>query len=102
MSAGCGPSASPASGITALLRVANAQFVEGALAPDSSAPGTAIVSGVAINNTNVYPGEQSFPLAGSVSGATVLVGLKNDAVTGLFRRRSSTRRRRVATISRRS
>ena len=79
MSAGCGPSASSASGITALLRVSNAQFVEGALAPDSTAPGTAIVSGVAINNTNVYPGEQSFPLAGSVSGATVLVGLKNDS-----------------------
>jgi hypothetical protein len=79
MSAGCGPSASSASGITALLRVSNAQFVEGALAPDSTAPGTAIVSGVAINNTNVYPGEQSFPLSGSVSGATVLVGLKNDS-----------------------
>ena len=79
MSAGCGPNASSASGITALLRVSNAQFVEGALAPDSTAPGTAIVSGVAINNTNVYPGEQSFPLSGSVSGATVLVGLKNDS-----------------------
>ncbi|HEX3903289.1 MAG TPA: hypothetical protein VH853_10605 [Polyangia bacterium] len=76
--AGCGPSASPESGITALLRVANAQFVEGALAPDSSATGTAVISGVAINNTTVYPGEQSFPLSGTVTGATALVGLKND------------------------
>ena len=33
------PSASPESGITALLRVSNAQFVEGALAPDTSATG---------------------------------------------------------------
>lgn len=78
-SAGCAPSASPESGITALLRVSNAQFVEGALAPDTSATGTAVVSAVAINNTNVYPGEQSFPLAGTVTGATVLVGLKNDS-----------------------
>jgi hypothetical protein len=78
-SAGCGPSASPESGVTALLRASNAQFVEGALAPDTTATGTAVVSGVAINNTNVYPGEQSFPLAGTVAGATVLVGLKNDS-----------------------
>lgn len=77
--AGCASSASPESGITALLRVSNAQFVEGALAPDSSAPGTALISGVAINNTNVYPGEQSFPLAGTVTGATVLIGLENDS-----------------------
>lgn len=78
-SAGCAPSASPESGITALLRVSNAQFVEGALAPDTSAAGSAVVSGVAINNTNVYPGEQGFPLGGTVTGATVLVGLKNDS-----------------------
>lgn len=77
-SAGCGQSASPESGVTALLRVSNAQFVEGALAPDTSSTGAAVISGVAINNTNVYPGEQGFPLAGTVTGATVLVGLKGD------------------------
>jgi len=78
-SAGCGASASPESGVTALLRVSNAQFVEGALLPDTSATGSAVISSVAINNTNVYPGEQSFPLSGTVTGATVLVGLKNDS-----------------------
>jgi hypothetical protein len=77
--AGCAASASPESGITALLRVSNAQFVEGALAPDTSATGTAVISGVSINNTNIYPGEESFPLSGTVAGATVLVGLENDA-----------------------
>ncbi len=75
---GCGPSASPESGITALLRISGAQFVEGPLAPDTAASGTAVISGVALNNTTIYPGEQSFPLSGTVTGATALVGLKND------------------------
>jgi hypothetical protein len=76
---GCGPSASADSGITALLRVPGAQFVEGALEPDTSATGSAVISGVALINTTIYPGEQSFPLSGTVTGATALVGLKGDA-----------------------
>src|SRR6185369_14573853 len=78
LAAGCGASASPESGITAFLRATNAQFVEGALTPDTSAGGSASISGVTINNTNVYPGEQNFPLSGTVTGATALVGLEND------------------------
>jgi hypothetical protein len=79
LTAGCGASASPESGITALLRASNAQFVERTLTPDTSATdGAAVISGVAINNTNVYPGEQNFPLSGTVTGATALVGLEND------------------------
>jgi hypothetical protein len=77
--AGCGTSASPESGITALMRVSGAQFVSGALAPETSATGTALISGVGINNTMVYPGEENFPLTGTVTGVTALVGLKNDA-----------------------
>jgi hypothetical protein len=75
---GCGASASPESGITALLRASSGQFVAGALVPDTSAMGTATISGVAINNTTIYPGELGFSLSGTVTGATVLVGLKND------------------------
>ncbi len=78
VAAGCAASASPESGITALLRISNAQFVEGALPPDTASTGTAVISGVAISNTNVYPGEEDFPLSGTVTGATALVGLKGD------------------------
>jgi hypothetical protein len=78
LTAGCAASASPESGVTALLRVSNGQFVEGALTPDTSATGSAVISGVAINNTNVYPGEQNFPLSGTVTGATALIGLEDD------------------------
>jgi hypothetical protein len=76
--AGCAASASPESGVTALLRASNGQFVEGALPPDTSATGSAVISGVAINNTNVYPGEENFPLSGTVTGATALIGLEGD------------------------
>ena len=101
LAAGCGASASPESGITALLRASNAQFVEGALVPDTSASdGAAVISGVAINNTNVYPGEQGFPLSGTVTGATALVGLEDDAGYSMFRPRSSIKRPRLATPSR--
>ena len=78
VAAGCAASASPESGVTALLRASNGQFVEGALPPDTSATGSAVISGVAINNTNVYPGEENFPLSGTVTGATALVGLEDD------------------------
>jgi hypothetical protein len=77
--AGCGASASPESGITALMRVSGAQFVSGALVPDTAATGTARISGVGLNNLSIYPGEQNFPLTGIVTGATALVGLEGDA-----------------------
>jgi hypothetical protein len=76
---GCAASASPESGITALLRVSGAQFVTGALAPDTAATGTAVISGVGLNNTIIYPGEQGFPLTGTVTGVTALVGLDDDS-----------------------
>jgi hypothetical protein len=79
LTAGCGASASPESGITALLRISGAQFVEGALTPDTTATGSALISGVALNNNTVYPGEQAFPISGTVTGATALIGLKGDA-----------------------
>jgi hypothetical protein len=78
--AGCGESASPESGITALMRVSGAQFVSGPLSADAKATtGTAAISGVGLNNLMVYPGEQNFPLTGVVTGVTALVGLENDA-----------------------
>jgi hypothetical protein len=78
LAAGCAASADPESGIIALMRASNAQFVEGALTPDTTAAGTATISGVTVNNTKIYPGEQSFPLSGVVTGVTALVGLKGD------------------------
>jgi len=77
--AGCGASASPESGVTALLRVSGAQFVPGALPSNTGATGTAAISGVGLNNTVVYPGEENFPLTGTVTGVTALVGLDNDS-----------------------
>jgi hypothetical protein len=78
LTAGCGTSASPESGITALLRVSGAQFVEEALAPDPIDTGSAVISGVSLNNTTIYPGEPSFPLSGTVTGPSALVGLEGD------------------------
>ena len=80
----------------------NAQFVEGACRPTPRRPGTAVISGVAINNTNVYPGEQSFPLSGTVTGATALVGLENDVGYWIVPATLPTRPPPAATTSRRS
>lgn len=77
--AGCGASASPESGITAFMRVSGAQFVSGGLTPDTAAKGTARISGVGLNNLMVYPGEENFPLTGTVTGVTALVGLESDS-----------------------
>ncbi len=75
---GCG-GASPESGITANLRIANAQFVEGALAPDTAGTEPAI-RGITLLTTTVYPGQENFPLSGAVEdGGSVLVGLGGDA-----------------------
>lgn len=76
--AGCG-GATPASGVTALMRIGGAQFVDGALAPDTSGTEPA-VRGITLNTNSVYPGEESFPVSGSVEkGSAVLIGLGGDA-----------------------
>jgi hypothetical protein len=74
---GCG-GASPLSGITANLRVANAQFVTGALAADTTAMGPQ-ASQVALPNTTVFAGQQNLAANGAVEGgSTVLIGLGDD------------------------
>jgi hypothetical protein len=76
--AGCG-GASPESGITAYLRIAGAQFVEGALAPDTTGTEPA-VRGITLLNTTPYPGQESFPVSGSIEdGGSVLIGLGGDS-----------------------
>jgi len=81
----CG-GASPESGVTAYLQLANAQFVPGSLSPNPGAPGAdggsqgPPIRGVNLSVTNVYPGIQNVPLSGDVQeGTSVLVGLANDA-----------------------
>jgi hypothetical protein len=81
----CG-GASPESGVTAYLQLANAQFVPGALGADGGtlgADGGALgppIRGVNLSVTNVYPGIQNIPLSGDVQeGTSVLVGLADDA-----------------------
>jgi hypothetical protein len=76
--AGCG-GASSESGVTAYLRIANAQFVEGALTPDTTGTEPA-VRGITLLNTTVYPGQENFPITGSVeNGGSVLIGLGGDS-----------------------
>ncbi len=70
--------ASPQTGVTALMRASNAQFVPGALVADTAATG-ATLSGINIINTNVYPGQENFSFSGTVTGPTALVGLDGDA-----------------------
>lgn len=81
----CG-GASPESGVTAYLQLANAQFVPGSLSPDTGAQGADAgsqgppIRGVNLSVTNLYPGIQNVPLSGDVQeGTSVLVGLANDA-----------------------
>ncbi len=81
----CG-GASPESGVTAYLQLANAQFVPGSLSPDAGAlgpDGGALgppIHALNLSVTNVYPGIQNVPLSGDVQqGTSVLVGLADDA-----------------------
>ena len=81
----CG-GASPESGVTAYLQLANAQFVPGSLTPDAGAlgpDGGALgppIHALNLSVTNVYPGIQNVPLSGDVQqGTSVLVGLADDA-----------------------
>jgi hypothetical protein len=78
LSAGCG-GASPESGVTAWMRIANAQFVPGTLATDTS--GTEpLVRQVALMTSQVAPGQENVPVSGSVEkGSAVLIGLSGDS-----------------------
>ena len=75
--AGCaGASANP--GLTAYLRLSGAQYVPGALAPQSDATAP-LVTSVNLLTTKVAPGLQNLPLSGDVhEGSSVLVGLAGD------------------------
>jgi hypothetical protein len=77
--AACG-GADPASGITAYLRVANAQFEPGELTTTNVGAQEPTVDMVQSNNTDVFPGAQARAITGSVNGAgkAVLIGLAGD------------------------
>jgi hypothetical protein len=76
--AGCG-GASPRSGLTSYLRVANGQFEPGELAGDSG-PTEPTVNTIKTANTRVFPGAQSRSVSGTVehSAVAVLIGLEGD------------------------
>ena len=70
--------ASADNGVTARLRLTNAQFVPGALQPSTDATGPAAQASPGV--TRLYPGVQNIPIGGSVEGGTsVLLGFANDA-----------------------
>ena len=78
LAAGCG-GANPASGVTAWMRIANAQFVEGTLAIDKSGTEPSVQQ-VALNTSQVAPGQENVPVSGSVEmGSAVLIGLSGDS-----------------------
>ena len=76
--AGCGGE-SPQSGLTAYLRVANAQFEPGELTAEEGAAAPT-VNTIKSANTHVFPGALSRSITGSVSGSAVavLIGLEGD------------------------
>jgi hypothetical protein len=70
--------ASADNGLTARMRLTNAQFVPGALQPSADATGP--VAGANLLVARFYPGVQNIPLSGSVAnGTSVLLGLADDA-----------------------
>jgi hypothetical protein len=70
--------ASADNGLTARLRLTNAQFVPGALQPSTDAAGPKAMASPGV--ARLYPGAQNIPLTGGVEGGTsVLLGLENDA-----------------------
>jgi hypothetical protein len=73
---GCG-GASADNGVTAHLRLNNAQFVPGALQPSTDATGP--VATASPGFVRLYPGVQNIGLTGSVvNGTSVLLGLADD------------------------
>jgi hypothetical protein len=71
--------ASADNGLSAHLRLTNAQFVPGALEPAPDAT-TGPVAGASLLVARFYPGVQNIPLSGSVTnGTSVLIGLADDA-----------------------
>ena len=78
LSAGCG-GASSASGVSAWMRIANAQFAEGKLTVDTSGS-EPLVQQVALMTSQVAPGQENVPVSGSVeNGSAVLIGLSGDS-----------------------
>jgi hypothetical protein len=78
LSAGCG-GADPASGVTAWMRIAGAQFAEGTLAVDTSGS-EPLVRQVALMTNQVAVGQENVPVSGSVeNGSAVLIGLSGDS-----------------------
>ena len=78
LAAGCG-GVSTESGITAWMRIAGAQFAEGALVVDTSGS-EPLVRQVALMTNQVAPGQESVPVSGSVeNGSAVLIGLSGDS-----------------------
>jgi hypothetical protein len=69
--------ASADNGLTARLRLTNAQFVPGALEASTDATGPVAMASLGL--AKFYPGIQNIPLSGDVEkGTSVLVGLAND------------------------
>jgi len=76
---GCGGGASPDSGVGALLRLANAQYVPGELGTEVTADAPKMAS-ISIGNIAVFPGATGRTLSGSAFAATaVLIGLGGDS-----------------------
>jgi len=70
--------ASADNGLTARLRLSNAQFVPGALQAAPDATGPVAMSGLGV--AKLYPGAQNIPLSGSVAmGTSVLIGFADDS-----------------------
>jgi hypothetical protein len=78
-SAGC-DEASPASGITAYMRLSSAQFEPGAIDETSTGNKEPTVDSIGAKATTIFPGSEGHALSGSVNGAgtAVLVGLTGD------------------------
>jgi hypothetical protein len=76
---GCG-GASPASGVTAYLRVASAQFEPGELDTTMAGNMEPTVDSIGAKATTVFPGSEGHSLTGSVNGAgaAILIGLSGD------------------------
>ena len=78
--AGACEGASADNGLSARLRLNNAQFVPGEIQPSTGSDATGPKAMASPGVARLYPGVQNIPLAGSVAGGTsVLLGFANDA-----------------------
>jgi len=76
--AGCSGGASPDSGIGALLRLANAQYIPGELGTDVTADAPTMAA-ISVGNIAVFPGATGRTLTGSAYATAVLIGLQGDS-----------------------